>query len=313
MEEKLCIQGDRSWARFLGWGDGGLEGDMGLRPMAPRPPTRAPNLADQLEQEHGLIHQPRSWLPLGEEGEPGLGRVKAVRGTAENACEMNRIGKPMLFCPPHPPVALGPRDTISIGRSRSCDLRLPGADASRRHAEIAGGPNGFTITDLGSTNGTFVNGRQTQKLLLKPGDRIEIGNNMITFCQVGGGLENIGLERDRERTIEVERPTREQTFEGDLAEIPLFALLQILEMGSKSGLLSIEADQANGRLWLAHGAPIHAETKRHSGFDAAVEIVNFTGGRFTFQSHEDAAERTIEASVTELLLEASRILDEGLL
>ena len=224
---------------------------------------------------------------------------------------MTRIGKPMLFCPPHPPIALGPRDTVSIGRSRSCDLRLPGGDASRRHAEIAGGPDGFTLTDLGSTNGTYVNDQRKQKHLLQPGDRIEIGTSVITFCQVGGGLENVGLERDRERTIQVERPTGGQVFEGDLAEIPPFALLQILEMGSKSGLLSIDADQANGRLWLAHGAPIHAETKQHSGFDAAVEIVNLTGGRFTFQPHEDAAERTIEASVTELLLEASRILDEG--
>jgi hypothetical protein len=226
---------------------------------------------------------------------------------------MIRIGKPMLFCSPHPPVALGPRDTVSIGRSRGCDLRLPGGDASRRHAEIAGGPDGFTITDLGSTNGTFVNDQRIQTHALQPGDRIEIGNNLITFCQVGGGLENIGLERDGDRTIQVERPIAGQVFEGQLAEIPPFALLQILELGSKSGLLSVEADQANGRLWLANGVPVHAETKLHSGFDAALEIVNFTGGRFTFQPHEGPAEHTIQASVTELILEASRMLDEGLL
>jgi pSer/pThr/pTyr-binding forkhead associated (FHA) protein len=226
---------------------------------------------------------------------------------------MTRIGKPMLFCPPNPPIALGPRDTVSIGRSRSCDLRLPGGDASRRHAEIAGGPDGFTISDLGSTNGTYVNNEQIQKHALQPGDRIEIGNSLITFCQVGGGLENVGLERDLERTIQVERPVGAQVFEGDLAEIPPYALLQILELGSKSGMLSIEADQDNGRLWLAQGAPVHAETKQHSGFDAAIEIVNFTGGRFTFQPYEGELERTIEASVTELLLEASRLLDEELL
>jgi len=226
---------------------------------------------------------------------------------------MTRIGKPMLFCPPHPPIALGQRDTIAIGRSRSCDLRLAGGDASRRHAEISGGPKGFTLSDLGSTNGTYVNDKRVQKHLLKPGDRIEIGTSVITFCEVGGGLEKIGLDRDRERTIQVERPAGGQVFEGDLAEIPPFAVLQILEMGNKSGLLTIDADACQGRLWLAHGAPIHAETKRCSGFDAAIEIVNVATGRFTFRPHENPAERTIEASVTELLLEASRMLDEGLL
>jgi hypothetical protein len=220
----------------------------------------------------------------------------------------------MLFCPPHPPVALGQRETVAIGRSRSCDLRLPGGDASRRHAEISGGADGFTLMDLGSTNGTYVNDERVQKHTLQPGDRIEIGNSLITFCEVGGGLENVGLDRDRERTIQVERPAAGgQIFEGDLSEIPPFAVLQMLEMGSKSGLLSIEANQATGRLWLAHGAPIHAETKQCSGFDAALEIVNMTGGRFTFNPHEDPADRTIEASVTELLLEASRMLDVGLL
>jgi hypothetical protein len=223
---------------------------------------------------------------------------------------MTRIGKPMLFYPPHPPIALGPRDPVSIGRGRSCDLRLPGGDASRRHAEIAGGPDGFTITDLGSTNGTYVNNEKIQKHALQPGDRIEIGNSLITFCQVGGGLENVGLERDLERTIQVERPVGAQVFEGDLAEIPPCAVLQILQMGGKSGLLETDFEEGIGRLWLVDGAPVHAETKRHSGFDAAMEISTATVGRFTFQPNEEPAQVTIRASITELLLEASRVLDE---
>jgi len=44
-------QGARSEVMSLGWGDGGLEGDMGLRPMAPRHPTRAPNRANDFDEE----------------------------------------------------------------------------------------------------------------------------------------------------------------------------------------------------------------------------------------------------------------------
>jgi hypothetical protein len=223
---------------------------------------------------------------------------------------MTKIGRPMLFCPPHPPLQLGPRDTVIVGRSRSCDLRLPGSDASRRHAEIRGGARGFTLVDLGSTNGTLVNGERVREHTLQPGDQIEIGASLITFCQVGGGLENIEVERQTEKTTVIERPATGQVFEGDLSEIPPCAVLQILQTGGKSGLLTIEFEGGVGRLWLADGDPVHAETKLQLGFDAGIEIASATAGRFTFQPHEEPAEFTIQASVTELLLEASRVLDE---
>ena len=222
-----------------------------------------------------------------------------------------KFGKSMLFCPPHPPLEIGPRDTVVVGRSRSCDLRLGGNDASRRHAEFTGGSQGFTVFDLGSTNGTYVNGERIEEHSLQPGDRIEIGSSTITFCQVGGGLEDMGVEQDSEQTVMVERPAAGQTFEGDLAEIPPFAVLQMLEMGRKTGVLNCESDEGHGRIWLSEGSLVHAETKDHQGFDAAIEIVNVSSGRFSFSSGECPAERTIEASVTELLLEASRALDEG--
>ncbi len=226
---------------------------------------------------------------------------------------MPKIGTPMLFCPPDAPLALRPRNTVVLGRSRSCDLRIGGGDASRRHAEIRGDADGFLVRDLGSTNGTLVNGDRVGEHRLAPGDRIEIGATMITFCEVGGGFENLGLESDTQKTILTERPASNQVFEGELAEIPPFAVLQMLEMGRKTGLLQFDSVEGVGRLWLTKGDPVHAETKTQSGFDAAIAIVHASTGRFTFQPHETPTERTIEASVTELLLEASRALDEGLL
>ena len=63
---------------------------------------------------------------------------------------------------------------------------------------------------------------------------------------------------------------------------------------------------------LANGCPIHAETKSQKGFDAAVSLVNSQAGVFSFEPEATSPETTIEASVTELLLEASRVLDESL-
>jgi pSer/pThr/pTyr-binding forkhead associated (FHA) protein len=224
---------------------------------------------------------------------------------------MGAAGKAMLFFPPLPPIQLRPQSSVVIGRSRSCNLRLPSADASRRHAEIVGAKGGFLLRDLRSTNGTFLNGERVEERQLRPGDRIQIGGDTITFCQVETPIERATPTIGEEQTVLLERPGLGQVFQGSLAEIPTFAVLQILEMGRKSGVLLIESEQGPGRLWLCAGAPIHAETKLQKGFDAAVAVVNMTVGRFAFEPQHDAPERTIQASVTELLLEASRLQDEA--
>ena len=224
-----------------------------------------------------------------------------------------RMGAPanaMLFFPPLPPVRLRASSSCVIGRSRSCNLRLPSADASRRHAEILAGRDGFVLRDLRSTNGTFVNGERVQERTLRPGDRIQIGGDTITFCQVEAPVERATPTLGEEKTILVERRALGQQFQGNLAEFPVFAVLQILEMGRKTGLLKIEGAQGPGKLWLCAGAPVHAETKQQKGFDAAVAVVNLSEGHFSFEPQQDPPERTIQASVTELLLEASRIQDE---
>jgi pSer/pThr/pTyr-binding forkhead associated (FHA) protein len=218
----------------------------------------------------------------------------------------------MLFIPPLPPVQLAADSKLVLGRSRSCDVTLRTPDASRRHAEITGVTGGYVISDLGSTNGTFVNGERIEQRQLRPGDRIQIGSEAITFCEVGGGLDGSETSSFREaQTMLMERPALGEVFQGSLAEIPPFAVLQILEMGRKTGVLQVESQGERASLWLGSGVPIHAETPRLRGFDAAVAIVNTGAGRFSFESAAELPERTIEASVTELLLEASRRLDEG--
>ena len=222
----------------------------------------------------------------------------------------------MLFAPPLPPLALPSRATVVIGRSRDCDLRLPDTDTSRRHAKIVCDAGRFVLYDLASTNGTFVNGERVDERELAPGDRIRIGAHTVTFCQVGGLDADPDDEGRRTQVFEApEQPepgATHEVFRGDLAEIPPFAVLQILEMGRKTGRLEIDSDGEPGHLWLRDGEPIHAETKQRIGFDAAIALVRATLGRFAFEPDAALPEPTIDASVTDLLLEAARRLDEGL-
>jgi len=70
----------------------------------------------------------------------------------------------------------------TIGRSRDCDIVLEDAGISRRHAELRPGPDGWTVADLGSTNGVRVNGVQVRGVqLLRSGDHVELGSTEAVF------------------------------------------------------------------------------------------------------------------------------------
>jgi len=217
----------------------------------------------------------------------------------------------MLFLPPRPPLQLPADGSVLIGRSSEAELRVNDADTSRRHAKIVCRGGRFVLHDLASTNGTFVNGNRIEERVLEPGDRIEIGENQIAFCHVEADLDD-GVN-DGASTVFREQPTRGgrgRIFSGDLSEIPPYAVVQILELGRKTGELLLEGDVASGRLWLLRGDPVHAETKGQVGFDAALTLINVSSGRFAFEPTLDTPQPTIEASVTQLLLEASRLMDE---
>ena len=68
-----------------------------------------------------------------------------------------------------------------IGRSRECDLRITDGNASRRHAEIVQEGDDYVVVDLGSTNGTELNGRRITREELTDGDRITIGATDLVF------------------------------------------------------------------------------------------------------------------------------------
>jgi hypothetical protein len=70
---------------------------------------------------------------------------------------------------------------VVIGRSRSCDVRLPDVNVSRRHAEIRQEGATYWVVDLDSMNGTVVNGRRIERERLRDGDKIVLGSTEIVF------------------------------------------------------------------------------------------------------------------------------------
>jgi pSer/pThr/pTyr-binding forkhead associated (FHA) protein len=74
---------------------------------------------------------------------------------------------------------------ITIGRASICDLTLEDDFISSRHLRVSMQPNGYVVEDLGSTNGTWVEGeRLSEPVLIKPGVRIKMGRNTLTIRKV---------------------------------------------------------------------------------------------------------------------------------
>jgi hypothetical protein len=83
-------------------------------------------------------------------------------------------------------VPLEARTTV-LGRGAEADVRLSDTGVSRRHAELRLEGDQVTVVDLGSTNGTVVNGRRVERTVLAEGDVLELGGSRLVFHEPGAG------------------------------------------------------------------------------------------------------------------------------
>lgn len=73
------------------------------------------------------------------------------------------------------------KDHMIIGREVKCAIMLNDNSVSRQHSSITHLAEGYLIRDLGSSNGTYVNGQRVQEYLLQEGDRVSIGDIEFWF------------------------------------------------------------------------------------------------------------------------------------
>ena len=78
---------------------------------------------------------------------------------------------------------------LLVGRGDDCDIRIQDNSVSRRHASIEPVPEGYMVSDLASTNGTFVNDKQLDgPRLVHDGDYLRVGNCIYRYL-TGGNIE----------------------------------------------------------------------------------------------------------------------------
>lgn len=90
------------------------------------------------------------------------------------------------------------RDTMIIGREENCDIVLPSRQVSRNHARIRRSGGRHILEDLGSKNGTYVNGRElTEPYILQDGDEIQIALSFKLFFVDAGATAPLFFEERR--------------------------------------------------------------------------------------------------------------------
>jgi DNA-binding NtrC family response regulator len=86
---------------------------------------------------------------------------------------------------------------LLIGSAEDCELRVEDRFASCRHARVVYTPQGYRIEDLGSTNGTWVDGVPVSSALLEPGMRVEVGRARMLVTRIDKTVDELRARRTR--------------------------------------------------------------------------------------------------------------------
>ena len=150
---------------------------------------------------------------------------------------------------------------IVIGRGGELDIVLVEDMVSRKHAKITTQQGKIVIQDLGSTNGTFVNGEKIKRARLKEGDRVLIGTSILKLIAASDS-SNVGATKE-ELNAELDAIGRRQAHKadvtsGNIEDLPLPDMLTLLSTGKKTGVLAVKNDEHEGRVYLKGGRIFYA-------------------------------------------------------
>ena len=206
---------------------------------------------------------------------------------------------------------------IVIGRSSELDMVLVEDMVSRKHAKITLQGGKITIEDLGSTNGTFVNGEKVKTARLKEGDRILVGTSILKLVRQGANapeLDDAVVKQKLEEVAIIQSAKQTKTaMTGKLEEVPLPDLLQLFHTSKKNGVLAL-SNEHDGKIYLRQGKVYYCciddnhELGPQKSFN---RIITWEQGDFELRP-PDPQEFMVEldTSTEALLMDSLRQMDE---
>ena len=144
-----------------------------------------------------------------------------------------------------------PRAGVVIGTDKTCDVVLTDPFVSRRHCSVAPTPTGFSITDLGSSNGTVIDGVAVGKVVAPPGAALRIGKTLVQLMPA-------------DEVVDIP-PSERESFGGlHGASVAMRQVFAILERASKSNApVLFLGESGTGKELMARG--VHDASPRAKG------------------------------------------------
>jgi pSer/pThr/pTyr-binding forkhead associated (FHA) protein len=215
---------------------------------------------------------------------------------------------------------LAPEHEYIIGRAAELDIVLVEDMVSRKHARITTHGGQIVIEDLGSTNGTFVNGEKIRRSLIAEGDRVLVGTSILKLVGVSTGPQNQAASQmaapmaspvptpmatvaqmpaiDQDGNIHPGSNGQPQQLiasnevddmsSGDIADMPLAELLQIYQTAQRTGVLTLRGER-KGTVVVDKGKPTYAtisDLKDLDSHKAILRMLSWHDGTFELEASD---------------------------
>jgi hypothetical protein len=207
---------------------------------------------------------------------------------------------------------LDDRRSYIAGRSTEVDLVLADDAVSRKHARFYPARGRIWVRDLGSRNGTIVNGQAVERHCLRDGDRIAIGSSLAKVALT----DPDAVSAKRAGEVHREADLSNRAMAGSLEEVPLMDVLQWLATSRKTGTLKVRDPDAErvGSVHLRDGRVFYAAITGAAELapeKALIRMLNWRRGSFELDSAVmEAVKGEINMSLEHMLMEAARQQDE---
>lgn len=199
---------------------------------------------------------------------------------------------------------LRPGRSYIAGRSGEADLVITEDTVSRKHARFYFARGGTWVRDLGSRNGTHVNGTQVKVHRLREGDRLSLGAHLFRVASVSADSVKEPAPDD----------SAGRSMSGNIKDIPLADVLQWLATSRKTGTLRVQGP-SRGYLSLDTGRVCFARIEGREEMNpekALLRMLSWSEGGFGLDSKQEEIpeDQQISPSLESVLMEAARQQDE---